>query len=148
MIEPCFVYLFGYEHAQFQHAVKVGISNNVFARLGQIQSHNPNIVIPHFNFEFYTRDFARKVESRFHRRHSHVGIHGEWFGFESSNHALFLLTMEVVRALSESYPSDAQARVRRDSGLLKAFAILDGEMGDDEAERWNMEWMDLEEAPV
>lgn len=142
--EICSVYLFGYPHGTFGHVVKVGISGNVFSRLASIQSHNPETVAPHFHFTFRSRDLARKIESRFHAHFSHYGIRGEWFGM-SELHALYLLTLEVVRALSETYPREVIAKVREEAGLLRAFTILD-HLGDDEQVQWNQEWDEVMEA--
>lgn len=136
--EICHVYLFGYPHEKFGHVVKVGISSNVFSRLASIQCHNPETVIPHFDFIFRSRNLARTIEARFHANFSHYGIRGEWFGM-SENHALFMLTLEVVRALSETYPRESIAIMRDEAGLLRAFALLD-HLSDDEQEQWNQEW--------
>ena len=139
----CAVYLFGYPHHTFGHVVKVGISNNAGARLAQIQSHNPDIVQCHFRFDFGSRDLARKVESRFHENFSPYGIRGEWFGM-SDRHALFLLTMMVVRCLSESYSREVIPSIRQECGVLRAFEILDG-LSDEEQEAWNEEWLEVME---
>lgn len=140
--EICSVYLFGYPHATYGHVVKVGISSNVFSRLSSIQCHNPETVIPHFDFIFRSRNLARTIESRFHAHFRHYGIRGEWFGM-SERHALFLLTLEVVRALSETYPRQIISEMRKEAGLLRAFAILD-DLSDDEQEQWNQEWDEVQ----
>jgi len=144
MSATCSVYLFGYPHGQYGHVVKVGISNNVFARLAAIQSHNPDVVIPHFSFDLPDRQMAYSIEQKFHRRFSHCGIRGEWFGM-SEHRALFMLSLEVLRSLSSRYSGDELRRMREWSGLLRAFAILD-QRPDEDHEQWNAEWTELEEA--
>jgi hypothetical protein len=143
-VSECSVYLFGYPHGTFGHVVKVGISNSVYTRLASIQSHNPNQVIPHFHFDFPSRDMAYAIEQSFHRRFTHCSIRGEWFGMGESE-ALFMLSMEVVSHLSKRYEGDAVRGLRKSCGLLRAFEILDA-ASDENHEKWNNEWMDTEEA--
>lgn len=142
--EECAVYLFGYPHATFGHVVKVGISSNASYRLSQIQACNPDVVEMHFVFRFRSRDLARRIEQTFHREFSHHGIRGEWFGM-SEQHALFMLTMVVVRCLSASYGSEVVALIRKECGLLRAFEQLDQMVSDADEEAFNNEWYEVTE---
>jgi hypothetical protein len=142
-VSECSVYIFGYPHAQFHHVVKVGISNNVFARLASIQSHNPDCVVPHFHFDFTSRDEAFAIEQEFHRRFNHFGIRGEWLGM-GEYQAIYLLSIVIVRRLAARYVGDDLRSIRESCGLLKAFAILD-ECESDEIATYERDWNETEE---
>jgi len=142
-MSSCSVYLFGYPHGTFGHVVKVGISNNVFSRLATIQSHNPDSVVPHFHFNFPSRDLAYAIEQEFHRRFSHRCIRGEWLSLQE-NEALYLLSIAVVRHLSTRYTGDQLREMRKACGLLRAFNILDEQPDADQAV-WADAWHVTEE---
>lgn len=146
MSARCAVYIFGYPHATFGHVVKVGISNNVFSRLNAIQSHCPDVVVPHFNFDLPSRDMAYAIEQGFHRRFDASRIRGEWFGMREYQ-AIYLLSIAVVRALGARYSGEHLREERERSGLLKAFDLLDRQGGDN-LHRWCQEWMETEEEPA
>jgi len=143
MSELCSVYVFGCPHSHFGHTVKVGISNNVFARLSSIQSHNAEKVVPHFHFDLPSRELAFEIEQYFHRRFDSYRIHREWFAMGECQ-AIYLLSICVVRALSARYQGDEHREMREWSGLIKAFAILDAEDSDDVL-GWERDWQETEE---
>src|SRR4051812_49000977 len=99
MAEPYFVYLVGYEHATFGHALKVGISRNVGSRMAQLQTGNPDELRLFFSLSFETREIALQIERLFHESGLSGPIRGEWIGCKPSE-AIFYLACITAHVLS------------------------------------------------
>lgn len=138
----CSVYIFGYSDLKHGHVVKIGIARDVFARLNTVQTHNHNTVIPHFHFDLPSRRDAFNIEQRFHTRFADQRIRGEWFALDD-NEALYFLTMQVVRFLSTRFFGEELRRQRCDTGLIKAFTILDAE-NPGNISQWESDWNQIE----
>ncbi|MEI9428722.1 GIY-YIG nuclease family protein [Mesorhizobium sp. Cs1299R1N3] len=145
--QTCCVYLIGYPHAQYGHAVKVGIAGDVPKRLAQIQCHNPEPIEVHFTFSFPTRELAREIECRFHRRFRHERIRGEWFSM-GHRRSLFMLCVEVIRVLAARYEGGRLRVMQAGCGLNDAIASLDDYPDKDEIEEglWIGELHNLDDA--
>ena len=59
--------------------IKIGIADDVDARLGELQVANPRRLTILFRCPFPSRAEARAAEQDLHRRLAHLNIRGEWF---------------------------------------------------------------------
>lgn len=66
---------------------KIGVSKNPKKRLKQLQTGSGEDLIIK---EIYKSDIARKIESTFHNRYSHVRKRGEWFDLSISEEVEFI----------------------------------------------------------
>ena len=100
--EVCWVYVFAHESAgALVGPVKVGISNNVNARLSTIQTSCPMPIDMAYVFECPNKQIARSIERSFHDTQRDKRTHGEWFAFEPVV-AIHLLCLAFRAALEHN----------------------------------------------
>lgn len=120
----CDLYILGHEHSIFGHALKVGVSSNIGARINELQTGSCERLKLYFSFSLPSRSLAMEAEAMFHDLFDDSSIRGEWFGMHPDR-ALFMASLVVVRVLSRHYRPPEISRVRAESGLLDAFAEID-----------------------
>ena len=145
--KPCYVYAVGYPHAKHGHVVKVGISSNPKARVGELQVGNPDTIQTYSTLRFERRALAQHVEFWFHETKLGNPLRGEWVGCDPME-ALHYLHCIAAAVISSTYRSDPdiRRRIRHESGLQEACDKLDRWPGYDAVQgeynaRWGM-WMD------
>lgn len=124
MSEDHYVYMIGYEHGTFGHAIKVGVSRNVGSRMATLQTGCIDELQLYFAMRFASRDIAFQVERCFHESCLAGPVRGEWVGCNPEE-ALFYLTIIASNILRRRYAPDDLRFMREYAGLLDAFEVTD-----------------------
>tara|TARA_R110000822_G_scaffold27790_1_gene82643 strand:+ start:443 stop:862 length:420 start_codon:yes stop_codon:yes gene_type:complete len=134
MSKRCSVYIVGYEHPRFGNVVKVGLSEAVASRIGQLQTASVDALILHLEVSLPDRGTAKFVERKFHQTFEDVCIRGEWFGMNPGR-AMFMLGNMVNSEVFAGALGPAPE-------AFEAFHTVDRETQTD----WVNDWCEREEA--
>lgn len=80
--------------------VKVGITNNLTARLASVQTGSPNRLCIVHAFAAPNREVARALEGGFHEHMGEKRLAGEWFDVEPM-HAVAVICVAIAQFLEE-----------------------------------------------
>lgn len=75
---------------------KIGISQDVNARLATIQTGNPETLRIHYAFKI-DKSRAAKLESHIHKEYNHHKIRGEWFNLDECEAVKILSYFAIVK---------------------------------------------------
>jgi hypothetical protein len=139
--QPCYVYVVGYPHAKYGHAIKVGMSIYPTVRLSNMQTGNPDEIQTYLLLRFERQAMAREVEFQFHETKLGNPIRGEWVGCDPME-AIHYLTFVTAIAFARKYRDpEIRRHIRRESGLIAACEALDRMPGYDVAQGiYNQRW--------
>jgi len=141
--KPCWVYVIGHQHAVHGDVVKVGISANVEARLGGLQTGSCEELTLFFCARLPDRDTAKQTESLFHSFYDDRRLKGEWFALEPGQ-AMFGLGTIISEIGRHLYLPERFAEEKARMGIDEALAPFRD--ADDETQAlWVNDYVEREE---
>lgn len=103
-MKDCIVYIVSHAtDGRVSAPVKVGITENVSARMGQLRTGSAAELVLIHAFTMPNREIARAIEEAFHSTQSDKRLRGEWFDMHPVA-ALQLMVMNIEAALSATGP--------------------------------------------
>ena len=121
--KDCFVYVMAVRNNDgWASPVKVGIANNVGARLSSIKTACPYPIGVYVAFRLPTRSAASWLEKAFHRINKATRAHGEWFVMAPESAARSLCTGCAFMHLNVwKYPKELLSEWSQFVGVPFAF---------------------------
>lgn len=119
----CHVYVIAYEHRMWGHAVKVGITSDVAARLRELQTANPDTLEVWATFRFDRREIALEVERLFHDGRLVGPIRGEWVSCVPQE-AVYYVAAIAAHVLEDHYHEAVVPHAWSEAGVTSQLATI------------------------